>query len=222
MSKHWILRALVIAALFSTVGCASTRQSNSYEPSGFLKHYSQLKPDEVGGHSWANPTFDLANFDAIHVPIVELWLSEENEDQLTPENAARLSSLFRTTLIQKMKQRGWDSVDEPGARIATIRIALTEVNGASSFGNVLTSLPYVTTNALQLLAITSDVHVFVGEASTEVQVLNGGSGEILAEGVDRRVGAHSMSNIGSTWGDIEDAIGVWTDRIAEGLAKSKK
>ena len=122
---------------------------------------------------------------------------------------------------ERLVEKGWELADAPGPRVALVRLALTEVDGAHPVGNILTSLPYASSGAIQLLAVTADVHVFVGKVSTEVQVTDSTTGVILAEAVDRRVGSHSLLNMGSTWADVEDAIGVWVDRLARGLAKDR-
>ena len=79
--------------------------------------------------------------------------------------------------------------------------------------------PYLLTAPPGPQAIAADVHVFVGEVSTEVQVVDSTTGVILAEAMDRRVGTHSLWNAASTWGDVKDAMGIWTDRMADGLSK---
>ena len=210
---------LTCIALLAATSCSTTRQSGSVRESGFLSDYGRLESDPVGGNSWADPEFELFDYAGLFVPEIEFWLSEGNESSLSKENAERLASLFRAKTIEKLQEQGWRIVEEPGERTVSVRLALTELEGANRYGNIITSVPYVSTAAIQALAITSDVNVFVGQASTEVQVVDSSTGKVLAEGLDRRVGAHSVVNIGSTWGDVEDAIEIWSGRIARGLSK---
>ena len=201
------------------LGACTTLESSTDRQAGFLTDYDRLRPDEVGGNSWARPGIDLSQYDAAFVPPVELWVTDDVRDELDAEDAARLCGLFRAKVLEKFGEHGWKITSEPGPRVCTVRMALTELEGANPYGNIVTSLPYQTTTAIQVLALTADVHFFVGQASTEVQVVDSATGEVLAEGLDKRVGAHSVWNIGSTWGDVEDAMDVWADRIAEGLSK---
>ena len=155
----------------------------------------------------------------VHVPEVQLWLSEDNAGSVSPESLGKLARLFREQTVEKLSGVGWNVVDSPGPQTLSVRLALTEAVGANAVGNVLTSVPYASTPAIQLTSRATDVHVFVGKASSEVQVVESRTGKVLAEGIDRRVGTHSLGNIGSTWGDVRDAIGVWSTRIARGLSK---
>ena len=225
MTKTMMRGALALAGLAFLGGCASTRHSANVFESGFLSDYVRLeKKKDTGESSWADPEFRLADYTSVYVPPVELWVSEDAKEKLDAENAARIATLFRTQTIEKLEARGWTIADEasstePGARVAALRLALTEVDGTNSFGNFLTGLPSTPGTVIRLAAITADVHLFVGEVSTELQIVDASTGKVMFEALDRRVGAHSFKNLGATWGDVEDAIEVWSDRLAEGLSK---
>lgn len=201
-------------------GCSSTRQSTNQELSGFLMDYERLERPESGRAAfWANPSFELSDYDAIQVAEVEIWDSTKRSDGIVQDDAVRLANMLRERTVAKLEAAGWRVVEEGGPRVAHLRMALTELNGANRFGNILTSMPYMTTPAIKLVSAASDIHVFVGKASTELQILDSANGTVLAEAYDRRVGAHALSNIGSTWGDVEDSLEIFASRIAEGLAK---
>lgn len=217
------LHAVLLSSCLAASSCSTTMESKPVRHSGFLSDYARLGvPESGGGMSWANPDFDLADYDSLFVPNVEMWLSQDNDKKLTKENAGRISGMFRSRTLELIAKRGWRIADKPGKRTATLRLALTELNAADPVGNLVAgSAPYLGT-AVKVLAITADVHFFVGEVSTEVQILDSTTGKILAEALDRRVGNHSVWNTGSTWGDVEDAIGVWTERLAHELSKLRK
>ncbi len=60
----------------------------------------------------------------------------------------------------------------------------------------------------------------MGQVSTELQILDSSNGNVLAEAYNRRVGAHTLRPIGSTGGDVEDAVGEFAERLATGLERT--
>jgi len=223
MRTQWMRVVVTMAVLAVTVGCATTRHSEGIRHAGFLSDYNRLEDTGPGGsHHWSNPEFQLSDYDAVCVPQVELRLSKTNQDDLQPQNANRLATLFRTSAMDKLKEKGWIIAAEPGERTFTIRLALTELNPANPYANVVTGLPTYINTATLVLGVTTDVHLFVGKVSTEVQVIDSEDGTILAEALDRRVGSQSPLNMGSTWGDVEDVIDIWTDRLAAGFTRDRE
>ena len=209
----------IALALFAVASCASTRSAGGQIHSGFLSDYDRLEqPDSDRAAFWANPDFDLGNYNAFRIPEIEFWIADGAGAE--DEDAQKLAALFREKLSDKMIANGWSEATASGPGVIDLRIALTELKGASRFGNALTSLPYLSTQVIQLTSAATDVHVFVGQASTELQISDSSTGVILAEAIDRRVGAHSLGNFASTWGDVKDALGVFAQRISEGLSKT--
>lgn len=212
--------AVILAGLSMLASCSSTQHSAPIRNSGFLSNYDRIvDKGEAGEGYWASPGFALDNYKGLYVPPVELWLTEEDRNQISSEDLGMLANLYRSLAIEKLQDHGWIIVDVADNRCITIQIALTEANSPNAVGSVLTSVPYMTTAAIQLTALATDIHLFVGQASTEVKVLDSMSGEILAEAIDRRVGTHSPLNMGQTWADVKDVMDKWTDTLAEGLSK---
>lgn len=205
-----------LVLLLPLASCSTTRASSDQEVSGFLSDYERIERPEKGKAAfWADPEFNFEDYDSIQVVDVEVWEYEG----LDRGEAERIASLFQSQVQERLAADGWRISNEPGSRTLSIRLALTEVEGANRFGSFVTSIPYLTTEAIRLASAASDVHVFVGKASTELQILNSETGALLAEAYDRRVGDHRLQNMGSTWGDVEDAIEVFAERIAEGLTR---
>lgn len=55
---------------------------------------------------------------------------------------------------------------------------------------------------------------FVGAASMEIRVSDGLIGELLAAGVDRRVGGKSLNSSAVSWADVENALEYWAAHFA--------
>lgn len=220
ISQLIALTGLLVGGGCTTVKNSTTMHSSSVQETGFLNDYERLESAGFGHDSrWTHPEFEKSAYDALHVPMVGLWISDENNEDLSSEDANRLAQLFHERATTKLAEHGWQIVEAPGERTLTLWLALTELEAANPYGGfVTTAAPYLST-AVSAVALTADLHVFVGRASTELQIVDSTNKTIFVEAIDRRVGAQSVLNIGSTWGDVEDAIDIWTDRIAEGLSK---
>lgn len=210
-----------MAVITSTLGgCSTTTQSSNERESGFLSNYEKLAVPETGeGFSWAADGFLLGNYDAVVISPVELLLPEDSKADLATEDAQRLTKLFRDAVSKNLGEHGWTIAASAAPRTLTVHLALTEVTGASPIvSGAIRLVPYVGLIDMAVV-LAADVHMFVGKVSTEIQVVDSMSGRVMAEGIDRRVGTRGITNLGSTWGEVEDAMGVWAERLAKGLSK---
>jgi len=237
--------AAVVALAGMTSSCSSSGQTRKAVPTGFLTNYERLGRAATGsGEVWRAPEFNIEDYEYLVVAPVELWLGISGRGDLAEADARRLTSLFRTKVIQKLQDAGWNVIPEPvpptvrtrtaltdegwvvheelSARTGIVRLALTELGEASRTGSVVASLPIVSTIAVETLSLSSELAEFVGGVSTELQIVDATDRKILIEAMDRRAGTHSVENFGSTWGDVEDAMDHWSSRIAVGLAKPEK
>ena len=218
----WIalLYMLPIFALPTLWSC-TTLHSNRSSNSGFLTDYERLESSGRGEADWwVEPNFDLSPYTALHVPPVELWLSEENGAEVASEDSSRLLNLFHAMTVKKLREDNWEVVSQPSPTALNLKLALTEIGAANRVGNAITGFTPYLAPTVRTLAIAGDVHFFVGRVSTELQITDS-QGKVLVEAMDRRVGAHSVLNVGSTWGDVEDAIDLWAERIAQQLKSAR-
>ncbi len=207
---------LVSLCLFA---CNTTRQTSPVVRSGFLSDYPRLEKDKTVPH-WANANFKTPNYGGVVVfPPVEIWLSDEELREADKQELARLGEMFRNQAIRKLQQNGWVVTDEPAEGIASLRVALTEIESAGRLGNFIAGIPYMAAAATRAVEVSTGTALFVGKISVEVQFTDSVTGEILAEAQDRRVGAHKLQNIGSSWGDVEDAIDHWTSGLTNALTE---
>jgi len=65
-------------------------------------------------------------------------------------------------------------------------------------------------------SLATDSYAFVGSAQSEGEIIDGGTGRILAEGVDGRSGGMSVQNAGGgKWADAEHAMDYWVELTAQ-------
>ncbi len=212
--------ALVLAALVAAAGCATTRQTHSAEPSGFLGDYSILEP---GGDGQAQLRYvkdmDYSVYHSMILESVTLW--HEGSPKLTPEEQQALTD-YTYAAFHDAFRRGFRMVQEPGDGVLRTRIALTEVTGARVLANAITTvLPQLRTLS-RLGALATDQSFAAGRASLEAEILDSLTGERLAAAVDERMGAKALRHAFSKWADVEAAIDFWAVTTAERVERRRR
>ncbi len=125
--------------------CSTTLQSTDQEHSGSLTDYGRIERSESGkGAYWAALGFEISDYSAIRVPDVELW----SKDSLEEQDARRIAELFKMKTQALLADEGWAIVTDPGSGVLSLRLALTELQGANRFRNFMTSIPYASTSAI--------------------------------------------------------------------------
>ena len=104
-------------------------------------------------------------------------------------------------------------VDTLGPSVLHIQVAMTD---AQSFYPTLDTISTVVPIGLlvsQTKGLVTGKPGFVGEASAEAKILDGETGELLAAGVDRRVGDKSIGGAVDSWDDVNEAFQFWAKQI---------
>lgn len=219
MSVLWGMSLASILLLFS---CGATKQAREGDitNSGFLQDYSLLEEgvEGTGVKTWIKPGASLEGYDKLLLKQAELWISEESRRKIGEEDLANLLGYFRSTVETELGAL-WPIVDSPGPGVLEIRVAITELAPANPYLNSITGIVPQGRQLSKLVELATGTTLFVGSIMAEAEVLDSVTGDRLAAGVDRRVGANTISNVGSTWGDVEDAYKFWARRIARNFQR---
>ncbi len=211
----------VLTLLFT--GCASTKQARNVEPSGFLGDYSKLRE---GGKDEAllvyrNPHADISRFNKIIMEPVQIWPARDSDLNDSPEREVqRLISLLHSELLINLRE-DWEIVNEPGADVMRIRVAITEADKASVVLNMVSTVFPIGRIISEGKNLASGTHSFVGAASVEAEISNAATGEVLWAGVDRRVGGKTVRGSASKWSDVREAFKFWSRRLTERLRAAR-
>lgn len=210
--------------LFSLLGlgvvaCTTTKQprASSIQYSGFLRDYSQLEKGRKNYPvlSYVKPGLSLANYHSLWVEPPVIYLSKESLKKLKREDIERVVGFAyeggRSAMGGTVK-----IVQQPGPGVMRIRWAITELQPASKM-NIVTGVVWQAQLAQVALSEGTDTHLFVGRISVEFEILDSLTGEVLMSGIDSRVGSNAIQNVGSTWGDVQDAFKLWGERFLENL-----
>ena len=233
LNTSLILLTLAIAAWSS--GCAKTVQS---EPSvlekamgehapvpaatGFLgSDYSLLQPGKEGQALliYVNPTVKWNSYTKIMIEPVEFWDSADSS--VSPADQQMLTAYFHNQLKEDL-QKDFTIVDQPGPGVVVIRVALINAEAATpGLRSISVVIPQARIlNGVQSLATGS--YAFVGGAEAEIKVTDGATGQLLAASADKRQGGMAISSAAQwKWGDAENVMNYWAQKIAERAVQLK-
>ena len=214
-----VLKLLIIVGLLVPLigGCSKTRHSRHADESGFLGDYSELKENDADEAllTYYNPDADWSKYSKIQLISVTTW-KDKGTSEMSPDDRQALTDYLYHALHRELAKQ-FTIVDRPGSDVLQIRAAITEAEGANVPANAITTIVPQTRMLSTIAGMTADVAVLVGRASLEVEMKDSLSGQRLAAGVDRRVGAKAIGNAFSKWADVQAAYDHWAKSITHRL-----
>jgi hypothetical protein len=212
------LGLLTAAGLMSvlTIGCSQTveskhavvepMQSGNVSPvvSGFFGNsYTLLQPGAEGQSAmvYVNPSVQWSEYTKIMLEPVEFW--DGADTTVSP------SDQLKTDL-----QANFTLVDQGSPEVLVLQIALTNATTATpGLRSVSVLIPQARIlNGLQSLATGS--YAFVGSAEGEMKATDSVTGQLLVAAVDKRAGGMALSSAAQwQWGDAENAMNYWSEKI---------
>ena len=211
---------LPLASALILCGCSTTTapSAKSVEFSGFLGEYDGLV---TGGsdsalYSYIKPGLSLAEYTQVIIEEPEILLSDETLQDIDDDDISTVVA-FANQASERF-QEVIPVTGEPGPGILRLRWAITDLKPASK-ANLATGLLIPGRVISKALEQGTDTYLFVGQIGIEAELVDSVTGERLMAAVDTRVGANAISNVGSTWGDVEDAFDLWADRFANNLIR---
>lgn len=211
-----------LLAIIALAACSVTNQESMSDiqkapQTGFLSDYSLLQPGKEGQARlvYIKPNVDWHSYTGIFIePVVFIADAGTHVDA---KDQQVLSSYYYNTMKTHLSDV-LPVVEQPGPHILILRAALTNVTSATpGLRTVSVVIPQARLiNAAQSLA--TDSYAFVGSARGELEIKDGGTGQIVAEAVDGQSGGMSIKNAGVwKWGDAENAMDHWAEQAAKRL-----
>jgi len=216
------IRRLIVGSVCAMLltACAHSQQAGGYgkaEPSGFLKDYSMLHPakDETEA-SLVYFNQDKAKFRSytkIWLEPVQVWRGEKSDAKdLDPEDAKYISEYAWSRLDEEMR-KDYQMTREAGPGVLRVRVGITEAGkGIPFLDNLTAAYPGTLVMSKGKKAI-GGTESFVGKATVEVEVTDSQTGELIAEGVDRRGGGKYAWKALNRWEDAEAAFTYWAKKF---------
>jgi hypothetical protein len=114
-------------------------------------------------------------------------------------------------------------VTSPAPHTLRVQVAITKLEESHVVMDVVSSVVPVTLALSGLDELVTGKPAFVGEAAVEVKVADAMSGELLAAGVDHRVGGKVLSASHFTsWGEVQDIMQAWAAHGSYNLCTLQK
>ena len=199
---------------------AQEMQSGNIPPAAsqfFGSSASLLQPGKEGQAAmiYINPSAQWSSYTKILLQPVQYWDMATSDKSDAEEQL--LVSYFHNQLQQDL-QKDFTLVSQPGPGVLVLYVALINATSATP---VLRSISVVVPqarllNGLQSLATGS--YAFVGSAEAEMKAVDGATGEFLAGAIVQRSGGTALSTAAQwRWGDAENAMNFWSERITTRL-----
>ena len=183
---------------------ASTRLTKS----GFLSHYDRLKPSAGadGIECWRDERVDLKRFDKALFSRIVVTLAPPGKDEtppaaIDPVDLKALTDYFHAALVRSLQPQ-MAVVDQAGQGVIVIRIALTDLVPTSTLESAAGTLtPYgfvAEAGSGVATGRPAGSTPYLGETGIEVQFRDGGSGAILGECRDTRIGRKYAADVNAS------------------------
>ena len=223
---------LTAVALLSglTAGCAKTvseqsavvKQVETGESAAggfFGADLTSLQPGHEGQAAmvYINPNAQWSQYNKILLEPVEFWDSANSA--VSPSDQHTLTAYTYNKLKEDL-QKNFTLVDQGGPGAMVLQVALVNASAATpglrSVSVVIPQLRVI--NLAQSLATGS--YAFVGSAEAMMKATDAMNGQLLAAAIDRRAGGIAISSAAQwKWGDAENAIDYWAQKIDERLVE---
>jgi Protein of unknown function (DUF3313) len=223
ISKRCWSFLVVGAGAAMLAACTTTQEAKVSQADikcGFLGPVcSQLKTGAPGQQiAWlyTNPSVNWTKYKKLMIQPVTFW--DDEKSKVSVEDQHRLTNFLYATLEQEMTKQ-FQVSDQDGPDVMQLQIALIDVAAATP---VLRTITMVIPQARILATIKRGItgsYPFVGGVQAEFKLTDSLTGEVLAAGVDRRIGGGSISTAAQwEWGDAENVMKAWSKLAAERLS----
>jgi hypothetical protein len=217
-----LFRLLCLVALVALPpACAPTRQPRGeVAKSGFLQDYSILEAGKDGQAKlrYVDASANFAQYQAVLVESVTLWAGPELA-KLKPEEKQALVDHAYTALVTALG-RSFTIAKAPGAGTLRVRGAITEATTSAVVADTVASVIPQVRLIGALVGLSANTAATVGEASAEVEVTDSLTKQVLAAGVDRRIGQRSLQGVFGKWSDVEEAWDHWAEQLRARLVEA--
>ena len=211
--------------LLGLTACSTTHQvRGTPEESGFLKDYSLMKPGKGDQAKliYFAPDVNWAKFTKIYIEPIELWHSEDPDSKLgkLPKDDQQLLINYFHTALSNALSKDYTIVNEAGPDTLVVHGAITEAKKCRPVSNLVSSVVPMGIGLSLVKRVIFGTGLGVGECQVEAEFTDGGTGQLVAEAVDRRAGTKALrTKFDGTFGDVKLCMDYWATRCAFKLEK---
>jgi hypothetical protein len=210
---------VLVLGLALLAACSTTQKATGVHASGFLGADSAkltIGSDKQAGLRYINPAAQWMQYKKVMVAPVTFWGADTTKISATDQQT--LVNYFQQQLKEQVGKK-MPIVDQPGPGVLKVAVALTDAEAATPGLRSISMIVPQAHMISNLKYLATGTFPFVGAAQAELKVTDAVTGETLAAAVDKELGGGSMTTgFQWQWGDAENAINDWSQRLAEKLA----
>ncbi len=218
--------ALLLAAL-AAGGCAQTERAPAVKGSGFLgADYARLKPGKPDQAQlvYFRPGVEWSRYGSVLLDPVTGWKGKESASRgISARDEQMLVNYFYSVIHAALEKEGFKLVTAPEPATLRVRVAITKAQESDVALNVISTVIPALHALSSLEKAATGKPSFVGEAQIEVKATDAMTGELLAAGIDHRVGGKALdASIMTSWGDVENMMRLWATHGSYNLCRLQK
>jgi hypothetical protein len=195
----WAIATTFLIALL-ILGCA---KKPPLKQTGFLEDYSKLEPVNDNLMRYVSP--QLKSYTAFIVDPVEFTVPPK---KLSKKDRAEVARYFRSKLIELLRSRQYEVVDDVGVNVARIQIGMTDVANSTWW--------------MRIHPVSRMSGAGTGGAACEGEIIDSITGELLAAWIRTSSGNQFNFLAFSTVADVKSAINKWASDAAQRLDEMRK
>lgn len=224
----WPVKCAGIVAFIAVVlvagGCAQTTRAPVAEDSGFLgADHALLKPGRKDQAQlvYFRPGVEWSRYRKILLDPVTGWKGRESAGRgISAHDEQMLVNYFYSVIHAALEKEGFKLVTAPEPDTLRVRVAITKAQESDVALNVISTVIPVLHAFSSLEKAATGKPSFVGEAQIEVKATDAMTGELLAAGIDHRVGGKALdATIMTSWGDVENMMRLWASHGTYNLCR---
>lgn len=190
--------------------------------SGFLDDYSRLRPGGPGEVRlvYRDPAARWDAYDKVLFEPVTLWRSGRKAlDPVSEADLLRLAGNLQRAVRRRLGE-GWTLVNAPGPGVMRVRLAITQARASDAVLDLLTteapSAHVIETGG----PVDVETRAFIAAASIEGEITDAQTGQLLAQGIDRRIDRGPLP-ADLSWADVDRFFDFWAERICARLERAR-
>jgi Protein of unknown function (DUF3313) len=212
---------LTAVLVLLVTGCSTTQRVAVRDEPGICAFLGEvchaLQPGAPGeaGLRWVNPQSDPTRYTKVIVEVVGFFGTDVSK--VPPADQERLTALFQQSLTEALATK-YQVVDQPAPGTVQLQVVILDAEAATpGLRSVSMVIPQVRLLGTGYYAV-SGTYPFVGGGQAAFKTTDAVTGQVLAAGVDRRVGGGAIQTAAQwQWGDAENAIKAWSQQLADGM-----
>ena len=216
----WACGRLAVLGLVMFASACSTTQQASIQQMDIKCSFLGSDCDQLIAGEPGQAALRYVNLHALWTQYQKIWINPvifwgSETTKVLAADQHMLTDYFHQVLREELGKK-FELADQAGPGVMQLQVALTDVEGATR-GLRTISMLWPQARVLNTLKYaTTGTYAFIGGAQTEVKLTDAVSGQMLAEGMDKRIGGGSLeAAMQWQWGDAKNAMKAWAVQLAD-------